>query len=540
LDLRIYIAGRGALKYPGRFWHHLARTRKGLGCEIVPWYNFKVVLRNELNFERELCAKSRILVVSPLNTNWSYQLTSEAALRARTKTEHVKWVNVATWQKKLFEINKTDYLARWRYGDPTLRVKAILNLHGVNADPRFTKVTGDFSVPAFDSMEELRNYKLGDLNLGAIVFSAITSAKQTTSFTIDEISGYINHFFMAGFEINRRLEDEILKFKPDVVLSINDRLLGSSIAVSLARKHGIKSRIIYWGSDPNSVQDYEYSLYDSNEWQRQIALNWEEFPPSKAECEILQAKLDIFAHTLSQDSKEYTSSHVQGTSIIKKRRTCVFYAQSEHEHSPNFIPDTAGRFPNQYVAFQVLQELANLYEYDLVLKYHPIKNRHKQKTLSTANTLDWKTISLNANVLEIQPDSNVDTYKLMHDADLNIVWSSTVGLESIARGYPTLILGNTPWLNKDWGIHAWTKEDLAKFFAAPPDIIGRNSLIPWFWFLEGFGSPVKFSYLLNGFLTVNGFRIIQERTYLRPVKTVFFGVQRMLDKFSSSVWRKIP
>ena len=310
--------------------------------------------------------------------------------------------------------------------------------------------------------------------------------------------------------------------------------------MSLARKHGIKSRIIYWGSDANSVQDYEHSLYDSSEWQRQISLNWEEFPPSEAVLERLEANLATFAHTLSEDSQEYTSSHVQGTSIIKKRRTCVFYAQSEHEHSPNFIPDTVGRFPNQYAAFQVLQELADLYEYDLVLKYHPIKDKHKQNTLSTANTLDWKTISLNANVIEIQPDSNVDTYKLIHDADINIVWSSTVGLESIARGCPTLIIGNTHWLNKDWGIHAWNKEDLAKFFVTPPNIIRRNSLLPWFWFLESFGSPVKFSFLLNGVLTVNGVRIIRERAFLRPIITVLWAALRILDKFSPSERRIVP
>ena len=503
-------------------------------------YDLRMVLQEELNFERDLCTSSRVLVVSPLNTYWSYQLTSEAALRAHKKTEHVKWVNVATWQKKLFEINRTDHLAWWRYQIPSLRLKTVLSAHGVDADPRFTKITGDFSVPAFNSIQELRNYKLGDLNLGAIVFSAITSAKQTTSFTLDEISEYINHFFMVGFETHKRLEDEILRFKPDIVLTINDRLLGSSIAVSLARKHGIKSRIIYWGSDPNSVQDYENSLYDSSEWQRQIALNWAEFPPSAAELERLQAKIDVFSQTLSQDSQEFTSSHVQGASIIKKRRTCVFYAQSEHEHSPSFIPDTVGRFPNQYVAFQALQELASLYEYDLVLKYHPIKDKHKQKTLSTANSLDWKTISLNENVLEIPPDSNVDTYKLIHDADLNIVWSSTVGLESIARDRPTLILGNTHWLNKDWGIHAWTKEDLAKFFVAPPKVIGRNSLAPWFWFIESFGSPVKFSFLLNHSLTVDSVRIIQERVLLRPIIAFLWGALRVLNKFATGDMRIVP
>jgi hypothetical protein len=513
---------------------------RGPGAVIASWYNLKMVMSSELNFERELSAKSRVLVVGPLNTYWSHQLTSEAALRAREKTEYVKWVNVATWQKKLFEINRTDHLSRWRYENPSLRVKAVLNAHGIDADPRFTEITGDFSVPAFDSIEELRNYKLGDLNLGAIVFSAIASVKQTTSFTLNEISGFINHFFMVGFEINRRLEDEVLKFKPDVVLSINDRLLGSSIAVSLARKHGITSRIVYWGSDPNSVQDYEHSLYDSSEWQRQIALNWAEFPPSEAELELIQAKIDAFSHTLSQDSQEFTSGRVRGTTIIKKRRTCVFYAQSEHEHSPNFIPDTVGRFPNQYAAFQVLQELAELYEYDLVLKYHPIREQHIHKTLSTANTLDWKTISLNANVLEIKPDSIVDTYQLIHDADINIVWNSTVGLESIARGCPTLILGNAHWLNKDWGIHAWTKEDLASFFVTPPNIIGRNSLTPWFWFLESFGSPVKFSYLLNGFLKVNGVQIIRERTLLRPIVRVLWGALRIFDKFFSSERRLVP
>ena len=471
---------------------------------------------HDLNFEKELSAQSRVLVVNPLNNYWSYQLTSEAALRARKRTEYVKWINVATWQKKIFEITKTDNLSRWRYGNPSLRLKDVLRMSGVDSDPRFTKMTRDVSIPEFNSIEELRTYKLGDLNLGAIVFSAISSVKHTTSFTIDEISDLVNYFLMAGVAINRRIEKEIRLFKPELVLTINDRLLGSSIPVSLARKHGIKSRVIYWGSGLDTVQDYKHSLYDSTEWQQQIALNWAEFPPSEADREILQAKLTAFAQSLSQDSQEYTSSQVQEKSIVKKRRTCVFYAQSEHEHSPNFIPDTVGRFPNQYAAFQVLQELADLHEYDLVLKYHPIKKQYQQKTLSSANTLDWKTISLSTNVLEIQPDSDVDTYKLIYDADINIVWSSTVGLESIARECPTLILGNTHWLNKDWGIHAWTKDELAKFFVSPPHIIGRNALMPWFWFLESFGSPVKFSVLNHGILKVNGIQIIQERTFLRP------------------------
>ena len=102
-------------------------------------------------------------------------------------------------------------------------------------------------------------------------------------------------------------------------------------------------------------------------------------------------KVSDLATNPSSDSRQYLGAQVQGLTIQKKKKTCVFYAQSEHEHSPNFIPDTQARFQNQYTAFAALQEVAKEFDYDLVLKYHPHKvgNSSHGRNLS-GGRLDWK------------------------------------------------------------------------------------------------------------------------------------------------------
>ena len=53
---------------------------------------------------------------------------------------------------------------------------------------------------------------------------------------------------------------------------------------------------------------------------------------------------------------------------------------------------------------------------------------------------------------------------LLSGADINVIWSSTVGLECIARHKSVLVWGKPYWLDLNWGIHAWSVNDLRSVF----------------------------------------------------------------------------
>jgi hypothetical protein len=474
-----------------------------------------------LNFENMISSDSRVLVINPINTYWSYFLTSEIAARAAKRSRNVTWVNLACRQRRRFEINAGDNLPRWRFRDTGGALKKVLESLNVSCDTSFTRLAEIDVVPKFHSIKELREYQIGEMRVGALIFSGIASAMRTTGFTLEEAEPYIAHFFRYTLGSIERLRKVISETNPDLVLTTNDRLVSASAALTIAGELGIPSRVIYWGSSVDRLQDYFASLYDSDEWQDQVKVNWQRNFPAQRDVDLLHNEIQNLRKGPSADSKTYLSLQEPGKSFPMRPQTAVFYAQSEHEHSPNFISHDKRRFKTQYEAFSALQTVTKDCGWDLVLKYHPLKNNADLEQKVSKPGLDWEETPKLEHVIEIASDSDIDTYSLIEDSTLNIVWSSTVGLESISRERPTLVLGNPHWLNKQWSIHAWTEDDLRGVFNRPINPISVESLYPWFWYLKKYGSPVEYFKLEGSSFSYRGKKIVVER-YLFVIATRIF------------------
>lgn len=474
-------------------------------------YDSGMIYESDLNFEKLISTDTRVLVVNPLNTYWSYFLTSEAAARASLKSDKVYWVNLACRQGRKYEINASDNLPRWRYRDTASALKQVFDSLHVQSDSTYTKLLESVRVPEFGSVQELREYKSDGINIGAMIFSGIASAKKSTAFSLEEANPYIDHYFRYASSSLERLRELIAEIDPHLILTTNDRLIASSAAISLAEESNICSRVIYWGSDPNKIQEYSKSLYDSSEWQLQVSNFWRESPPTQAELEVVANEVNALQRGPNEDSRSYLGLQKRGKTLPMSSRTAVFYAQSEHEHSPNFINKDKERFQNQYEAFQNLQEITKLHGWDLILKYHPMRSGANKMQSVSKPSLDWDQIVKMDHVVEISADSDVDTYRLIEQASLNIVWSSTVGLESISRECPTLVLGNPHWLDRTWGIHAWSRSDLDVIFSGEIRPISSSSLIPWYWFQSKYGSEARFFRLSDSVLSFQGNPLINER-----------------------------
>ena len=137
------------------------------------------------------------------------------------------------------------------------------------------------------------------------------------------------------------------------------------------------------------------------------------------------------------------------------------------------------------------------------------------------------------------PDSNIDTYQLLIDADINVTWSSTVGLESIAREKKTIIMGDSAWLNLDWGIHAWNGESLEKLLDNNLPSLKKDVLLPWFWFMQNYGEAFKFVKVLNFNPIVDGTSIIQHRLYVAPIYKILKYGMNFLNIFKQIFLRSI-
>jgi hypothetical protein len=479
-----------------------------------------VAFCEKLDFEHSLTENCRVLVINPLSSIWSHEITAEATFRSFEKTKNVFWLNASTNFPKEYHVNSKDYLPRWYFRDLSRELAKIFTLHGIKADGKSLRVTRSIRTPHLASIDELKELQKDNLRIGAMIYSSISSARGTTSLEITEIRDHFNYLFRFAEAASTCIRNAILEFKPTLILTTNDRLIPSAMAVALAKEFEIDSRIVYWGSESNTIQDYVNSLYDGSEWQKYTELKWRENPPNGLERILLRSELSELAGEPSKDSKSYLHGQALGKVPEIPEKSLVFYAQSEHEHSPNLLNIYKDRFSNQYEAFDTLQKVAHDLGWTVYLKYHPLKDLPAASKGFEVENVDWRSIKLLDNVIEIPSTSDVDTYALIGQSSFNVVWSSTVGLESIMRGHPILVLGNPHWLNLNWKIHAWDGAAIRGFLQENRSDLDQDSLLPWNWYLKGYGSRSRFSIREQENLKVVGCNVLKLRFYVFALRVM--------------------
>lgn len=473
-------------------------------------------MSSKLNFERDLSSDSKVLVINPQRSYWSFQLTCESALRASRITKHVRWVNISQYEPRKYFINENDFSSPITHQNSLKKINRILSRAGIDVRRTTQKKNIEVkSAVSFSSLEELRNFQVSKISLGAIVYSAVAGVKRSTAISLVKDSNLIDHFLKSTTLMLYQIEFELSQSPPDLIVSINDRIAGSALSVALAHKWNIPVKIVYWGSKPDKIIDYDNSLYDSHQWQRHIRVNWEQMEHLEMEKSQLRREIDELSFTPSADSLTFLQTQLKGKGLNKSNFTVIFYAQSEHEHSSTYLEGIEGRFKSQYEAFAALERVCEYLELDLILKLHPNRFDSNSKEDRELEQSEWIN-KISKKTMVIAKNSDFDTYQLLNDADLNVVWNSTVGIEAIARCKPTLVLGNAHWLNLKWNIHAWNEFQILKRIKEKSWNVDPEELLPWFCYLKDFGVDCYFT-SISGVLKVSGVQIIKKRLLFRGI-----------------------
>jgi hypothetical protein len=447
----------------------------------------------ELGFEKQLNSFSRVLVVNPLNTYWSYQLTSELALRSREFTPNVRWLNVGPKTPLEYEINLGDHYSTLRHRKVHRRIAHLLSQSGISTSKNLLKPKHSRFSTQLKSIDELRHIQFNQIPLGRMIFSAIASNLKSTAFELKDVSSQIDFFMSHAHECYSVISKEIEEFKPNLILTTNDRLIGSAMSLAIAKQNRINRSLAYWGHSTDHIEDYAESLYSGNEWESKILEHWKKTRNIEYNQAMAKAQNDLeqLRRGPNADSAKYLSTQIKGTSVDMDSGFCVFYAQSEHEHSGHLITNPLERFASQYEAFNALQKVCKELEMPLFLKFHP--RRVDEVNVFDRKRLDWEKLKLNDIVQVIEEESSIDTYELISKAKCNFVWSSSVGLECISRGIAPVILGFPTWLNLEWKIHAWNEESIKQKLLTASTEFDPEKLLPFFYYLNSFGSDCRFS-----------------------------------------------
>lgn len=341
----------------------------------------------------------------------------------------------------------------------------------------------------FDSVEQIKSIVYRDVYIGNGILSLYLS--YTRDLDVVNMEGFRNYFTSIVSEICDYVDyvyDLIQKIKPDEVISFNGRLFDNrlfyDIAIALNIKYTALEVMFSNGERGKPLKKVRFVGGLSHSIKintRKINDLWQNSPLLDEE------KTEIAASFYKQRRKgKYDLERVyilaQKKGVLPEGfdpclRNIVIFNSSEDEYSAVGGEWDETVFSSEYEAIDyILQHSSPDIHY--YLRIHP----HLKGVKYKAHT-ELYTLSKYPNLTIIPPESEVSTYDLMDACEKVVTFGSTMGVESVYWGKPSVLLRRSMYENLDICYQASRKEEVMPLMEAQLDPKPQLGALKFAYFL---------------------------------------------------------
>ncbi|MEA2460104.1 MAG: hypothetical protein QOH90_281 [Actinomycetota bacterium] len=328
--------------------------------------------------------------------------------------------------------------------------------------------------------------RLAGRPLGAAIEPSLVWFFRSATLPDTEAARNARRDFLSGAAIMARATPRLLEtVKPDTIVMVNGRFYEEEIVRQIAGAEGVRvvsyevgaQRETLFFSEGVDRPASDYSIEDL----------WDRFgnAPLSGMQEAELARVIADRRSGANAHRRYYQKPRSLDSDGAKPRVVLF---------TNVTWDTAviGKnraFPSMFDWIRrTIEDAMGDPAYELVVRVHPAESRWSGLE-SSERFADWASREfgeLPSHVRIVRPEESVDSYSLMDDADVVLVYSSTVGLEAAVLGKPVCIAGDTHYRGRgftvdidspaeyDEVLRKIRKGDLA---AAAPDLARRYAYL---------------------------------------------------------------
>jgi hypothetical protein len=370
------------------------------------------------------------------------------------------------------------------------------------------------------SLSELKNYSIEELEIGKIIYSFLCGKYQSTNIDLRTVEPLVNYYLNYGLQVYLKVQSDIKRLNPSLIMTTNDRILSSAVILSAAKKLNIRAKIYYWGSSNTRMVEFSKTLYSSYpERQQKIIENWQKETTNSSFSEESLKNKFIESYTRipkrSLQFQKYKESGKKYNRTLNKR-LAVLYTTSQWEFSALANYQVSDTFNNQSNAFTEVAYILLKRNWEVVIKLHPRKDQRDVPNLEPK----WINQLRTHGITVLGETTEIDTYELIKQADLNIVWESTVGLECIARGLPLLVLGDPYWVPQDNPIRAKNKKQVLMYLKNSNFKFDLVSVLPWFAYQINRGDDFRHVLIDYHNSSYQGNTILKKRSIIKGISKI--------------------
>ncbi len=315
----------------------------------------------------------------------------------------------------------------------------------------------------FSSLKELKSHHYKSYDSGMATASSLVSYTRNHEPDLSEHRDFIYRGLLTGaylYEIFPKILDEI---KPDLVLLFNGRFIENRPLLRICQQQQIpfatherggkiNNFLFRINSTPHSIETIAAEIEDL--WNKADKNTRNEIGRNFFTNRIKGVEDAWYSFTKEQQEGRLPESfkHINGKKVI----TIFNSSLDEYEGLEGFGPYF---YPNDNEGIKrICEDLAGYPDIKLYLRVHPnlkgLDNRQNQFLKDEVAVLD--------SVEVIAAEDSVDTYALIHESDIIVVFGSTVGAEAAFAGKNVVLLGKAAYENLDCVVIPKSHEELMK------------------------------------------------------------------------------
>lgn len=301
---------------------------------------------------------------------------------------------------------KTDYIKKWAY-----------------------KFNGNIN--------DLKKFKYKNMPLGMGAASSLISLYNNKKPNLISRISNVRGLLCTSALIYEKTNDILTKYKPNEIITFNNRFASSLPIILAAEKKKIKILRHDRGSNFKKYYLYKFDINDPRNFKN-IEIDWKQ-NKDKNKFKIANNffKKKFNKSFRDEVNKNFTTNQIKNLlpDLPKNKKIITYYTSTEYE------VDAYVRLKyKQLKIFKIFYKYINtLKNVHLVIRVHP--------SLSKKNDNIWSQFK-NENTTIVSSVSKIDTYALMRKSDLVCAYASRIVLESAFLNIPTILFKDLGWPKK--------------------------------------------------------------------------------------------
>lgn len=348
----------------------------------------------------------------------------------------------------------------------------------------------DYVIPEYTTIKELKEVKYKGSDVGLAVASSLITSLRDNQFDVRLHDDIINRGLLAAMKVHDGCEAMLEVIKPDVVVIFNGRFLEIKPLMRLCEKMGIDYYTHERGG-VNSLYSYRKNTtpHTLKSLIEEIDTYWEKDDELKVEKGALFFKerrngvIQSWLSFTDQQSKNALPENFDHTKI-----NIGIFNSSMDEYET--IPDFTNPIYND--DNDAIEKLCDSFKenlaYHFYLRVHPNLKGLDNYQIKAIKTITGKFNNLTV----IAAEDAVDTYALIDAVDKVVTFSSTIGVESLYWGTPSILLGRAIYERIEGIIVPNNHEEAVKILQQKLPVPDKNGAIKYGYWCLHFGVPYKY------------------------------------------------